>query len=105
MPISEIVNSILPKGVPFVWRKERTDTEIKRIFGTETKKQGIFPNAFQNYKQQITNMFPFQHSRKPLRHSIPNNVLPAQEEPTYASVTPPPEKEDAPVDVSGNCGS
>jgi hypothetical protein len=104
MPISEIVSSVVSKSLPFIWRKDRDDSEIKRIFGTETKRQGIFPNAFQNYKQQKTNIFPFQHLRKPLTHSIPTTLF-SQEDPPYASVTPPPEKEDAPVDVSGNCGS
>ena len=60
MPISEIVSSLVPNKSPFVWRKERGDSEIKRIFGTETKKQGIFPNAFQNYKQQIAKIFPLE---------------------------------------------
>jgi hypothetical protein len=105
MPISEIVSSLVPNKSPFVWRKDRGDSEIKRIFGTETKKQGIFPNAFQNYKQQIAKIFPFQHSRKPLREIQTTIIPPPEEDPPYADVTPPPEREDALVDVSGNRGS
>ena len=129
MPISEMIESLVDKtrNLPIVWRKEKRDLEISRIFGTETKKQGIFPNAFQNYKRDIMKVFPFYSPQHIFRHveetsdasgAVVEGLVPPTEymlaepvgdtvteaDPPYASVTPPPE-EDLPAAAADNCDS
>ena len=91
------------QGKSLAWRKDASQLQIHRIFGSEAKHS--FPQAFQHTKTELSAAFPF-HTAKAKKAKVlavaaevpcikEGATQPAHdtEDPPYAPPTPPPEQD------------